>query len=394
MIEELKKLHAQQVDLSDRNIRRVRKDLYMATLHRFGSFENAMKAAKMDYSEFRREHKKGYWTRDKVKELLKQRHAEHKDMSYTAIRNDNETLAERALHFFKTWENVLKAIELDPMEHCRQLPKGYWTKDRLKEEIHRIAASDKDLSARHWFFNYPRIFTAANRVFKHWENALSYCGYDDYSRIRKVRVPYEKVELLDILKDYQKKGIPLDLTTIREIAGAGLVNIIIRRFGSYRNAIERLGLDYDEIRKDAYTEKFLGSFFERAVKEAFESMNMGYEYQPTVWVYDGRIRPDFINRNENVWYDAKLSSWSWGIRKTIENYLPHAERLIIIYLSGNPRENDEYVEYRQIDYYYNQLQKAGGHNLIDQFEMMKKRILRPDMQRKLDRYLASKMQDL
>ena len=65
-------------------------------------------------------------------------------------------------------------------------------------------------------------------------------------------------------------------------------------------------------------------------------------------------------------------------------------RLVIIYLKGRNRSwTDESVEFLPIKSLYSSLQELGFIELVKKFEMLRRGVLEPHLQKKLEDYLAS-----
>jgi predicted DNA-binding protein YlxM (UPF0122 family) len=78
-------------------------------------------------------------------------------------------------------------------------PKGYWTRERVIEEIKEIHRNKQELSARYCSKNRGKLFKAALKFFDNkWENAITEAGFD-YNLIRKQK-RWKKEEILKEIK--------------------------------------------------------------------------------------------------------------------------------------------------------------------------------------------------
>ena len=224
--------------------------------------------------------------------------------------------------------------------------------------------------------------------------AVKAAGFD-YDSIRRQHKEYTKEELLAIMREHYEKGLPLDLSSFREIRGASVFGIIRKRFGTYEHAITELGLDYTKIRKDALSRAFKGVVFEKYVAEAFKILRPELRYQKSSTFEGKRSRPDFRNDMIKLWVDAKIDSWSGGVGLTARNYLKHCKRLEIIYLTGNPRVwIDDSVEFIPIADYYDQLKEIGREDFVRDFEKLRKGIFRPELQSELERFVKREIKNV
>lgn len=120
-------------------------------------------------------------------------------------------------------------------------PNGYWTKERILEEIKGLHFQGQDISARHSLLNHTKLFKGALKEFASWENAIKNAGIN-YSQILKQKQWKDK-EILENIKEYDSRGVNLSCKNIRKI-NPPLVYSTERHFGSWAKAITTAGLDY------------------------------------------------------------------------------------------------------------------------------------------------------
>jgi hypothetical protein len=181
----------------------------------------------------------------------------------------------------------------------------------------------------------------------------------DYDSIRKKHKDYTKEELLDYLRSLQAEGYSLHSASVKEISSS-MTNIIMRTFGSYKAAIE-----------------------------ALEALGLEVEFQKHIRFGKNRLRPDFVDLRTGTWIDAKLSSYSGGVSETVRKYQKCKKKVMIIYLDGNERIwPDGSVDITPISDFYEALREVGADGLIRDFEKLKKGIVRPELQEELDIHIG------
>lgn len=79
--------------------------------------------------------------------------------------------------------------------------------------------------------------------------------------------------------------------------------------------------------------------------------------------------PDFWDESSKIFLDAKLSSWTVFSSTSLEKYLPHCDKLIVVYLRGEEITHDiPKLELRHVSYYYPALMESGNSGHIARFE--------------------------
>lgn len=193
--------------------------------------------------------------------------------------------------------------------------------------------------------------------------------------IDKRNLEYEEIrERLLFLKSKGK----LNTSLSRKEWGDGqrLERSVKNMFGSFEKGLEHFKLERDFT--DSNTLIKSGRKFELKVKEILSTLEASYEYQKRLEV-GKRIIPDFVMPN-GVWLDAKLSSWTDSIEKTIEDYTPHCKSLIIVYLRGEKRKDiiNEKVKIVKIDEFFPYLVNVGREDIIKDLKDLRLSLERND----------------
>ena len=236
-------LRATGEELSCKYIQTEHKDLYMAAIHNFWSWRNAIIAAGLDYESIR---KRKAWNRAKIVKEIKELHKKGEDLAYSRMRREHSDLAAAGFSHFVNWENAITASGLD-YEKIRKYKS--WDKEEIIEKIKEVYAKGEDLSW-HKFSRgkYRRLSHAAidgNR-FGSWGKALEAAGLD-YDEIRRYR-HWDKRKVKKEIKKLRRQGIELNAKNIQQIYPS-LYDAAITRFNSWGEAIESVGLDYTKIAK-------------------------------------------------------------------------------------------------------------------------------------------------
>ena len=390
IIEEIVRLDKIGEDLHLRAIKKNFLPLEHGAYRTFGSWHAACEAAKISPEKYRTHFNKGYYTKEKIIELILELKKKNQNLLGSAVQKSNSSLFAAATTRFGTWYDALRAAGISPDEYRNQAFKGYWTEDRIISEIKSIASRGESLAYSYVELHYGSLTSAASKRFGNWEQAVKKAGFN-YDSYRKQHKRYTKEDLLNFLASLRTKDIPLDWSTVRDTNGS-IAMAIIKRFGTYEKGIEAMGLDYQDIRRDGLRESYKGRVFELYAKEAFEIIGWELEFKRVFRFKKEKCIPDFYDAKTKLWIDVKLDSWGWNIERSISKYSQYSERIAIIYLKGKPRIwPGETIEFIPIGNYYDILRENDAEDLIRDFEKLKRGVLRPELQSELDRFIKKQL---
>ncbi len=177
LIEEIKELHREGVDLSPASMQITHSALFSSarSASHFGSWRAAIEASGFDYDCFKRV--KQQWTRDTILERIRDMNAQGHDLldPRFKIKNRSLYLAACAHRYFGSWRRAVEAAGLD---HEQMREGRVWTQARILRTIQQLAAQNKPLG---WAFieeHEPGIYRAARRRenFGSWAGALQAAG--------------------------------------------------------------------------------------------------------------------------------------------------------------------------------------------------------------------------
>jgi len=454
LLQRLKQLDAEGADLTNKNLQKKYSGLYRARNQWFESDWQMFVEAGIDPTKYVK-HKHNYWTKERVDNAIKEIFKEKKQLPVSFVNKQYSDLANAALNYYDSWSDACAANDIPENLYLAQARKNYWSQETIINEIIRMKNSGESLLTMDVRQHNPRLYTQAYKKFDGWFDAVEAAGIStqdlrktvergywtrekiveeirehkekfgdlSYSAVAKIRSdllsagangfgswrkaviaagydyalvvkqhdPYSKEEILDYLRNLHEQGISLDTQSMK-VVNKTLLNIASRRFGTYENAVEALGLDYSEIRKDWHTECYRGKVFELYTYEALLALGWNIKYQKH-FVFEQneameRCIPDYYDLDSKIWIDAKLNSWNISVDKTIKKYLKNSRGIIIIYLQGKYREwPDERVTFVNIENYYDELKENGAEQLIHDFEKLKRGILRPELQTELEIFI-------
>ena len=383
MIDKIKELNSKEENIRPNVLRKSYPGIYIWGRKIFGNIEELYREAGIDPDRIGLPKK---WTRERIIEEIQKRAKEGRSLEFNSIRTEDSRLLSGAIRIFKSWFTAIDAAGIDSTKIRKKAMNGYWTETLIIDEIKKMVARGEQLSSSYAQKMHSDIYGGASKVFDSWGAAVEKSGFN-YESIRMKHKDYSKEELQDFLKRLRKDDISIAFTTVRKI-NPSIVNSIIHRFGSYKKGIESIGLNYEDIRKDGLRECFKGVVFERYAKEVFELIGWRLKYNKLHKFKEGDCKPDFVDSSDGTWIDAKLDSNCWGVEETIEKYLDHCDRILIVFLKGKKRLwSDDRVDFIPISDFYEELrEKETGEDLITDLEKLKKGVLKPELQAQLDKY--------
>ncbi|HEX8835091.1 MAG TPA: hypothetical protein VF719_12860 [Abditibacteriaceae bacterium] len=206
IVAEIKKLHAEGVELNYATAEANNLNLVRAAAWHFGTWRRAVEAAGIDYQsvcKYRR------WDRDRITARIRELHSEGADLSWRSISLEvDPPLAAAALrkNGFSTWREAIAAAGLDINEVARY---QYWDEARVLREIKALQKARVPLSSKLVQHDHQKLFFAARRRFGSWDEALAASGLKaENVRLRRA---YER-------KPRQRRVHPDQLALIAEEA--------------------------------------------------------------------------------------------------------------------------------------------------------------------------------
>lgn len=124
-----------------------------------------------------------------------------------------------------------------------------WSKDEIAMEIRGLFLDGEELNYTAVERNHLALLRAACRHFGSWKDAVEFAGLD-YSKIRKYKA-WTKRKILERIQELHRREVDLSWRNVSTNVDPALAAAAVRpnRFGSWREALEAAGLNYDEIRR-------------------------------------------------------------------------------------------------------------------------------------------------
>lgn len=174
------------------------------------------------------------WTKEKVLEMLKPAGIEELGLIY----RNNKGLYGAARRFFGNWESALDGAGISESRR----PSLKWSREKLTDEIRRIYKEEGG-DIRSSKYPVSKLYNAANRIFGGWNRMFEELGIKRENESR-----WNRSEIVRFLKILHKGGEKLNSGYVQKIYH-GLYSAGCREFGSWRNVVTAVGIDYDSVKR-------------------------------------------------------------------------------------------------------------------------------------------------
>lgn len=122
---------------------------------------------------------------------------------------------------------------------------GYWTDENIVKEILQLNEQGVALNAKNVDEVFPSLRSAAKKNFGNWRVAIEKSGLN-YDHIKKTK-PRTKESIIKELLKRKNNNLPLSQTELQKDNQA-LFSACVNHFGSYEKALNRIGVNYSEVR--------------------------------------------------------------------------------------------------------------------------------------------------
>lgn len=249
IIEMIRQLHAEGVDLSPTGIRKTHSALFSSarsTSH-FGSWRTAVEAADLDYDGIKRGEQ--VWNRVRIVKEVRRAVANGDDLLSGEFKRENKKLysAACARRYFGGWRRAIEAAGFN-YDHMRR--EHFWSKPKITATIQDLQRRGLPLNWASVEIDNPSLYRAARRRenFGSWTAALKAAGVDLAKRSGAKQ--WTEKRIVDEIRRLHHRGADLSQKSIMQVDGPLLAAAKSRRyFGTWRAAVEAAGIDYELVKR-------------------------------------------------------------------------------------------------------------------------------------------------
>ena len=173
---EILRLYAAREELNYGSVQAKHLKLLRAATRYFGSWQEAIEFAGLNYDEIRRYR---VWSEDKIIQRIRKYHREGKDLSWrhvSTVLDPPPAAAAIRNQRFGNWRKALDAAGLNYDEIRRH---RYWDDKLVVEGLKELAKSGKSLRVSDVAEENPALVAAARRRFEGWYEAVQAAGFDE-----------------------------------------------------------------------------------------------------------------------------------------------------------------------------------------------------------------------
>lgn len=188
------------------------------------------------------------WTSELVIEKIQERHNCGKSLSYSLVVSDDEPLTGAARRYFTNWGNAIAAagydyvkIKKEARKKSVQVPRGYWSAEKIIEKIKLRVESGLSLSPHTVQNEDSKLYSAAAQTFHSWGKAVEIAGYD-YLEHRKTQ-EWSPEKIISRIRYAYERGADISDKTV-SVLSPGLYGAASTHFKSWQKAVEKAGIDY------------------------------------------------------------------------------------------------------------------------------------------------------
>lgn len=294
-----------------------------------------------------------YWTEERISQKMKLITPKYGTASNALRRNGYSGLVGAVNDLYGTWNAGLVALGYE-VAYERGAQASKMSKKEFKTAVLHSLAQGTAPTSHALKGAVPGFGRTLYRDFEGMEDLKEYCGFctlrdkPEIVALRKYIPDLQSVEGVQReIKRMWYVGMPLNYSYVRKNRKHILksANSLI---GSWKKAIESIGIDYDSVTKAYNVLSECGSEFEDVFANILTELNYEYirEGEGLDEVIDGfTLQPDFVLPNWR-WIDCKLSEWS-DVREMLIRY--HAEKpngITIVYLRGVNRKRDRGAKWK------------------------------------------------
>lgn len=185
------------------------------------------------------------WSRELVLEHIQDMKKEGFPLNASHIMKTNSRLYGAARKHLGSWREAVIEAGFDYDAINLRSNEQMWDRDIIKKEINRLAELGESLNSDYIQKQYTKLHSASQRYFKSWGDAVDFAGFD-YKDIKSIKWTEETVTAH--ILDLSTQNINLSSSNMQQ-EYMSLFQAGCRIYGSWKNAVNASGLDYNNYRK-------------------------------------------------------------------------------------------------------------------------------------------------
>lgn len=184
------------------------------------------------------------WDKSAVVQEVRTLHQAGRDLSFTAQRGT--PLWSAAFRYFGSYGRAVKAAGIDYDRLSRRLD-NKWDRGRIVAALRKLHRQKQDLSSRSLRRTHAALYAAGIHWFGSHRNAIAAAGIEYHRVSHRSANHWDRKSISRLLRKLRREGKPLHHAAM-DRTYPHVVVAAYRYFGTYRNAVEQAGLNYEQVR--------------------------------------------------------------------------------------------------------------------------------------------------
>lgn len=180
-----------------------------------------------------------------VIEKIKGLHEAGEPLNASYIMKTNSKLYGASRKYLGSWKIAVTNAGINYDEINLRAGEKSWDQDTIVEEIIKLHETGESLNSDHIQKNHTKLHSASQRYFNSWGDAVTHAGlnYDDIKGIK-----WTKETVSQDIINLERNGENLSSSNM-QINHMSLFQAGCRIYGSWKNAVNSSGVDYNRYRK-------------------------------------------------------------------------------------------------------------------------------------------------
>lgn len=187
----------------------------------------------------------GYWDGNVLIEELKKYRDTGASLQASRVLEADKSLYHYGRKYFGSWGNALAQIGEDIDDHSyigrKKKPKGYWSKEKMQEELLLMKSKGQKLHARNVLRYNTVLYQTALKEFGNWESVLESIGENAEDHAYEWVGKYGTKEAIkEQIRKYIEEGVKVNVTGIVDV-DVYLYSRACKEYGGWGKALEATG---------------------------------------------------------------------------------------------------------------------------------------------------------
>ena len=208
------------------------------------------------------------WTKSSIVRKIDTLFSENFDISASNVKKKYPSLYSMARNYYKSWNRSVQASGLDYNRIRKDKNNISWSKEMVLEKIRLLADNKEILSSKYNSVNQKKLWNAANHYFYSWRNAVEAANIN-YESISEKILDWSAEKVKSEILNIYNNDLPLFASYAKNnyVALYGAASTFN---GGWKQAVEKVGIDYSQINKRANEIDWSPSLIKKTILEIDE----------------------------------------------------------------------------------------------------------------------------